>query len=164
MTEKSEKNVRGDAGAPSEAPARRGAFASIVRVARIVYVGDLSEIRRTHAYFRDRLARVWNQGRGARKETFQEASDRLGLTAQDIERRASELRSQSVLYLGIAALAFVVFMLLPFVRNPFSHATMSLLVMLLALSKYSVSRWRQAQCEQRTLVAYVAYWSRWWRS
>lgn len=164
MKERTPKQTGGDPVEVASQPARRGAVAGVARVARIVYLGDLTEIRRTHAYFRDRLSRVWNQGRRARKESFQEASDRLGLTPEDIARRASELRSQSVLYLGIAALALLVFMLLPFVRNPMSHATMSLLVMLLALSKYSVSRWRQAQCEQKALVPYMAYWARWWRS
>ncbi|MEB1409476.1 hypothetical protein JH265_22500 (plasmid) [Xanthomonas campestris pv. campestris] len=146
------------------APTRRKAIAGVARLARIVYLGDLGEIRRTHAYFRDRLQRVLHQGRYARNETFEEAQARLGLTPQDIARRAAELRSQSLLYLGVAGVALFVFLLLPLVSNPISHAAMSLLVMVLALSKYSVSRWRQGQCEERNLVPYMSYWLRWWRS
>lgn len=132
------------------------------RVVKFVYLGDTSEVRDTHEYFKRRMHRVLHPGLYARHETFGEACDRLGVTAGDVERRIAELRSAGLLYKAIALVAFAVFCMMPVVAHPISHGVMSTLVLAVALAKASVLRWRQAQCEQRTLMPYAAFWRKWW--
>lgn len=98
----------------------------------------------------------------ARQEAFAEAMARLGLTAADVQQRIEELRGRSLLYGGIAGVALVIFMAMPWVTNPMSHALLSLGVFLLALVRYSAVRFRMAQCQQRELMPYWTWVRRWW--
>lgn len=142
---------------------RRGA-GRVGRFVRFSLVGDVSEVKQTHAFFKARVDRVLNASKYARTETFEQACERLGLSDRDVIRRASELRSAAVLYWGVAAIAFAIFCATPFVDNPLSHGLASFMVMCVALAKASVLRWRQAQCEHRSLMPYGAYWRAWWKA
>lgn len=147
---------------PSHPGWMRRTAGRVGRAVKFVYVGDTSEVRNTHRYFKQRMHRALNPGVYARQETFAEACERLGLSPEDVARRAAELRSSAVLYKAIAAVALGVFCMMPLVTHPISHAVMSALVLAVALAKLSVVRWRQGQCEQHTLMPYVAFWRQWW--
>ncbi|ODU49649.1 MAG: hypothetical protein ABS98_09795 [Lysobacteraceae bacterium SCN 69-48] len=109
------------------------------------------------------MAEIMNVGAEARHETFAEACDRLGLTEEDVVRRRDELQMAARVFLMVACASLLVFGYLPWSPHPVSHGLFSLLVLAMALTRYSVLRWRQAQCEQCELMTYAGYWRQWWR-
>lgn len=149
-------------------PARKGlvrrAAAGTGRLMKFALIGDTREITMVAGMLRSRMHRLLHPGDYARTETFAEACERLGLTPEDIERRRKELASLAKLYLAIAVAALVVFGYLPWSAHRISHALCCVLVLAMALARYSVLRWRQAQCELQDLVPYLPYWRRWWAS
>lgn len=126
-------------------------------------IGDTREITQSAAALRARLHEVLHAGDYARHETFAAACERLGLNAEDLVRRRSELQLAARMFLIVALITLFVFAYLPWSAHPVSHALFCSLVLTMALSRYSVVRWRQAQCEQCELMPYLSYWRRWWR-
>lgn len=140
----------------------RRAASAAGRATKFALIGDTREVTMLAAAMRERLRRLLRPGDYARRETFAEACERLGVSSEDVERRRDELQSSARLYLGIAIVALVVFGFLPWSQHRVSHGLSSLLVLGMALARYSVVRWRQAQCSMRELMPYVQYWRRWW--
>ena len=152
--------------AADDTPPRRGLIRRTVggagRMLKFAYLGDTSEIRNNHQFFKQRLHRVLHPGESANNETFEQACERLGVTDADVARRASELHRSVLLYRIVAVIALAVFCLMPWVSHPINHAVMCTLVLTMALVKLSVVRWRQGQCEHRTLMGYLAFWRQLW--
>lgn len=126
-------------------------------------IGDTRQVTQSAAAIRDRLSEILNAGAAARQETFVEACDRLGLSEEDVLRRQAELGMAARVFLLVAGVALLVFGYLPWSAHPISHGLFSLLVLAMSLTRYSVLRWRQAQCEARELMSFAGYWRQWWR-
>ncbi len=126
-------------------------------------IGDTRQVMQSAAAIRGRMAEIMNAGAEARHETFAEACDRLGLSEEDVVRRRDELQMAARVFLMVACASLLVFGYLPWSPHPVSHGLFSLLVLVMALTRYSVLRWRQAQCEQCELMTYAGYWRQWWR-
>lgn len=126
-------------------------------------MGDLTEIRRSHAHLKEGLQRMVHPELYARREQFEDAVARLGLTDEDIVERSRALGRAARAYWAAAAVAFGFLCYTPFSSRPVSQGILSGLVLGVALSRVSVARWRQAQCDRRTLMPYLDYWRGWWR-
>ena len=125
-------------------------------------VGDTRDITQSAAALRARMHQILHAGENARHETFAEACERLGLDAEDVARRRNELQLAARMFLVVAGVSLAVFAYLPWSPHPVSHGLLCLLVLAMALTRYSVVRWRQAQCEQCELMPYLRYWRQWW--
>ncbi|MGH8077274.1 MAG: hypothetical protein ACREPE_08125 [Lysobacter sp.] len=147
-------------------PNRRGLIGRTVggagRLLKRAYIGDTTEIQTTHRFVKERLHRALHPGEFAHNETFDQAVERLGVSEEDLVNRAAQLASSAMLYLIVAIISLLVFCLMPWAAHPISHAVMSGLVLVMALAKLSVVRWRQGQIQQRSLMDYVAFWRHWW--
>lgn len=137
----------------------RRALKTLGRGAVWLYAGDMNDVKRTHRSAVGALRRALGHDYTKRVETFDDAMSRLQLTPSDVARRSAQLRVIGRAYAAVAIVAFGFFVATPALPVRLNYVITSLLVFAVTLTKYSVVRWRRAQCEHRVLVGYVTYWA-----
>lgn len=89
-----------------------------------------------------------------RFETFTDAVDRFGLTTERLTKRHDELTSLAVLYAVIVIIGLGFLAAAPHSEHPINHALMSIGVMLVAGSKFLVTRFRIAQIKAQRFFGF----------
>lgn len=138
---------------------RPGVIARSARVAKRVggfyawtVTGDLQERKEDFKRIKARLDGILN--RRFRHESFDEAVARLGLSDEDLKKRADYLASLGFLFGLISALALLFLAATPLSPSPLNHALMSSGVVFVAGTKYLAIRFRVAQIRKRAFFEF----------
>jgi hypothetical protein len=125
------------------------------RVGRIYawsILGTWREVRENASRLGQRLRELRDYRH--RFETFTDAVDRCGLTTERLVKRHDELTSLAVLYAVIVIISLGFLAAAPQSEHPINHALMSIGVMLVAGSKFLVTRFRIAQIKAKRFFGF----------
>lgn len=94
-----------------------------------------------------------------RKETFEEAVERLGLDEAHLVKQARAFNVRAFSWLASMSLAFLWMMWAPWSDSPISHFFLCLGVMILSFSKFITWRFRYCQIRDRELFSFGPWFS-----
>lgn len=117
--------------------------------------GDLKEVRENAQRLRDRIHGLMH--RKYAQESFEDAVERFGISAQDLKKRHDMLSALSLLYGAIFIVALISLGASFFSPHPVNHALMSVGVMLIAGTKFLAARFRLDQIRQRKLFSFKGW-------
>ena len=139
--------------APTKKP-RRGFW----HLYRTSLVGDLSVISKSFSRTRERFAKLAEEREAsARHETFQEATQRLGISEDRLEKTLHALELRAAIWFALCAVAFCSLTLSGISAHPVNQAVLSIGVLLLGASQAAKSRFRAAQIHRRQLFGFWAW-------
>lgn len=135
-------------------------FARTRRVAGLAWrvvkppVGDLRQIGEVGRATAAMVSKVHTKGR---HESFFDALARQGLTLDDADARAVQIRRMGRIYAGTAVVALVLIACSPFSSVPLAQFLGSLAVMVMSGTKGLVSYFRVSQIRDRELYGFVEW-------
>lgn len=92
-----------------------------------------------------------------RRETFEQAMQRLGLTEEDLAARRASLERMAWIYGVVAAIAFVFLVCSPWVEHALSQFLLSLGLFVLMGIRSATARFRVSQIRTRRLMGFVEW-------
>lgn len=143
-----------------------GAGRWLAKASLYSFVGDrkafIEERKRNFGMIRQLGESLRSRPEERRRETFDEAMTRQGLTAPDIKAIDVSLGRQSRIYMLALAVIFAVFCMLPWVRSPWTH-----IVLCVSLGGYCGAillrvRFRLAQVRAQELFPFMTWLRRFW--
>lgn len=115
-------------------------------------LGTWREVRDNATRLQQRLRQLRDGPR--RHETFTDAVDRFGLTTERLVKRHNELTSLSVLYAVIVVIGLGFLAAAPQSEHPINHVLMSIGAIVVAGSKFLVTRFRIAQIKAQRFFGF----------